>query len=410
MARASSVAVFIILAVIALAIEPVAPREQKRDPVTGKIRILYFGDAFAGPSPYPVYANDPLTSIIPIMASTFHYSPAVIKRHMRIYMPRTEERLVDGFDVIVVSDAGIQAFRTDYFTWFRDAVIEKGFGLVMIGGLLSFGAVPNFPGSWGETVVSEVLPVELLPEGWEEDDGYLEINQPDNPFMKVLPFGEMGRYGLFYGANIVAERQGVSSLAYYRVVSTSERHPFFVYWEVGEGASYAMTADWTPAGGTNFLKWAHYADYALNVAMYVSGGKIPEDISVVYEARRLMGDYRNLRETLNSVIEFVSRFGANMAPAEKILGEAQEIRSMGDQGYLDGEMDVAVARLQEALGVLTRASEKAYDLRDQALLWVYLTEWLVVAGTGMICGFVLWTVMIRRKLYREVGETRFLTN
>lgn len=40
------------------------------------------------------------------------------------------------------------------------------------------------------------------------------------------------------------------------------------------------------------------------------------------------------------------------------------------------------------------------------MLWVYVTEWLVVSSTGMVCGFILWTVMVRRALYRAVQETR----
>jgi hypothetical protein len=159
----------------------------------------------------------------------------------------------------------------------------------------------------------------------------------------------------------------------------------------------------------NFLRWGHYGDYALNIALYSTGGKIPDDPQVVYEARRLMEDYRNQQQTLNSVIEFVEKFGANMGPAEKILADAQKIRKMGDESYLEGEAGEAVSYLKDALAVLIEASDRAYEIKDEALLWVYLTEWLVVASTGMICGFVLWTIMVRRRLYREVGETRILT-
>jgi len=34
-------------------------------------------------------------------------------------------------------------------------------------------------------------------------------------------------------------------------------------------------------------------------------------------------------------------------------------------------------------------------------------EWLAVTGTSMVCGFLLWLLMIRRRLYREVRTTRF---
>ena len=171
-----------------------------------------------------------------------------------------------------------------------------------------------------------------------------------------------------------------------------------------------MTADWTPAGGVNFLRWEHYGDYALNVVLYVTGGRIPDDPQVVYEARRLMEDFRSQGETLNSVIEFVEKFGANMQEAEEMMAEAQEIRRRGDESYLEGEPGEAVSYLGEALVVMVDALDRAYKIKDEALLWVYLTEWLVVSSTGMICGFVLWTVMVRRRFYREAGQTRILTD
>jgi len=47
------------------------------------------------------------------------------------------------------------------------------------------------------------------------------------------------------------------------------------------------------------------------------------------------------------------------------------------------------------------------QLKDQAMLWIYLIEWSVVTATFALGGIVLWSLMVRRKLYREVQETRF---
>lgn len=402
--------IWLLLALLALNIA-VQAREAKRDPESGKIRILYFGDAFAGPSPYPVFSNDPLTRVLPVRASGFHDSPSVIKRHMRMYMPRTAQRLFTGYDMIILSDANIQSFRGDYFAWFRDSVLEEGLGLVMIGGLETFGAHPNFPGSWGDTVVAPVLPVICLPEEWEDRDGVISNIDGENVFMSSLPFEEIGRHGVFHGCNIVGEREGVAPLAYYEVYklgSGTVRHPLFCFWEVGEGASYAMMADWTPAGGKDFLRWGHYGDYALNLAIYVCGGNVPQDIVLVYRTRGLMEEYRSRRGTLEEIIEFVSKFGARMAPAERILGEAEEIRDDADSHYLDGEMERASVGLSQALAKLAEATERAYELRDEALLWVYVSEWLAVASTGLVCGYALWTLMIRKRAYRVVGHTRLI--
>ncbi len=49
---------------------------------------------------------------------------------------------------------------------------------------------------------------------------------------------------------------------------------------------------------------------------------------------------------------------------------------------------------------------EAVRLKDEVLLWVYLVEWLAVSGTGTGCGFILWTLMVRRRSFKEVETTR----
>jgi hypothetical protein len=72
---------------------------------------------------------------------------------------------------------------------------------------------------------------------------------------------------------------------------------------------------------------------------------------------------------------------------------------------MNADMDLAITELEKAMDELLVASDLIWRLKDEALFWVYVTEWLVVAGTGMICGFLLWTIMVRRRLYREIQTT-----
>jgi hypothetical protein len=51
-------------------------------------------------------------------------------------------------------------------------------------------------------------------------------------------------------------------------------------------------------------------------------------------------------------------------------------------------------------------SQRALKLKDRALAWVYLVEYLSVTGTAMASGFILWTLMVRRRAFTEVGTTR----
>ncbi len=381
-----------------------AGRDPRRDPATGRIRILYIGDPVPG-SPHPIFLRDPLTDVVPVIASGFNFPTPVIRRYMRLYMPRTYDSLTTKFDVIIISDAGVRFFTDLHLNWFRDSVIDHGLALIMIGGFEAFGGNIGL-GSWDPTPIQDVLPVWSLPNEWEDFDGVLEIADWENPLIASLPFREIGAYGIFYGCNIVAVKQASSTLARYRVLRGGKKHPLLCYWEVGEGSSYAMMADWTPAGGRDFLRWEHYGNYCLNVMAYVTGGSLPDDPILVYEVRQLMADFRNIRQTLEGLIEFASKFGANMAPAERMIGEAEDARSVGERSYVEAEIGKSIDEMKIAIELLEAASDRAYELKDEALVWVYVTEWLVVASTGMICGFILWTLMVRRRMYREVKETR----
>jgi hypothetical protein len=190
------------------------------------------------------------------------------------------------------------------------------------------------------------------------------------------------------------------------VIGSGRKRALLSYWEIGTGSSFAMTADWTPAGGVNFLRWQYYGDYCLNVVTYIIGGKLPDDPALVYQARQLMADFRNIRQTLDALIEFASKFGANMAPAEAMIGDAEDTRSQAERSYIDAEIEQSIEEMRAAIEILEEASDRAYRLKDEALLWVYITEWLVVSSTGLICGFILWTFMVRRRMYREIGQTR----
>jgi hypothetical protein len=71
----------------------------------------------------------------------------------------------------------------------------------------------------------------------------------------------------------------------------------------------------------------------------------------------------------------------------------------------------------EALETIGAANEEvirlvdlALEQRKRALFWIFLVEWLVVSGTSMITGTVVWTLMVRRKVYREVGRTRLISD
>jgi hypothetical protein len=62
--------------------------------------------------------------------------------------------------------------------------------------------------------------------------------------------------------------------------------------------------------------------------------------------------------------------------------------------------------MTDVLDMIDEAMVEAIKVRDEAAFWIFLTEWAVVSGTSMVAGVLLWTLMVRRRLYREVEITR----
>jgi len=147
--------------VLALIACPVPTQSAgRRDPQTGRIKVLYVGEP-VGSSPYPALESDPLIEPYPVQASAVVFSFSIAKRSIRQYMPRTYADL-SSFQVFILSDANAAVFSANQLRWFTWSVKNNGSGLVMVGGNEAFGACCGHL-SWGTTPVQDVLPVECIP-------------------------------------------------------------------------------------------------------------------------------------------------------------------------------------------------------------------------------------------------------
>jgi hypothetical protein len=106
-------------------------------------------------------------------------------------------------------------------------------------------------------------------------------------------------------------------------------------------------------------------------------------------------------------MEFADTFGANTNELNQNLADTEKLRKSADELWIQEDYVGSLAALGDALASLAEDMEDAVKAKDRALLWVYIIEWLSVMGTSLITGVVLWTLMVRRRLYREVGATRF---
>ncbi len=379
--------------------------------MASKVRVLYTGDPYPGVTPYIHMRVEPLLEVTPVQASTLHYagiSRDDIRRAIRVYMPRTYRSLVESYDVLIISDANVGSFSSDHHRWFKDSVSE-GLGFVMVGGYETFGGVAGYP-SWENTPVADVLPVSVV-QGlyW---GGPMKIVNPEHVFMKSLPWRPNLDFMQNYQCNIVNLRDGADLLAVVTIGPwgssySGYENPFYSTWTYVNGTVFAMTGDWTPDGGWVFLRWDYLPDFVTNLMLYCAKRPVPHDISLVHTLRKQMATlgYRRLMAT--SLVDFIEGFGADTGRLLAALDEVDAARDKLEGLYLDLDFVEALEAANAALSLMDQAELVAERSKNEALLWIYLSEWLAVTSTCLLAGLIVWALMIRRRLYRDVVTTRF---
>ena len=376
----------------------------------GRVRVLYTGDAISPGylTPYMFMRVEPLLSVTPVIASEIvatHFwgmeGLEMVRRAIRLYIPRSYRQLVEGYDVIVLSDATLMVFTTNQLEWMVESVRDDGLGIVMAGGVESFQL-----GGWQVTKVADILPVEMLPDS--SGPGFGRVTEPDHELISSIPWEEGGfRRINFGGSNMGAVKQGATELAVLEQTTGGEV-PMMVAGEAGEGRSFAFMPDWTWGWGGLFSEWEYYGDFTNNLMLFLAARGVPQEIEVLHQARRELLRLDIARGLLISLFEFVEKFGANPLPLEEMLDEVDAIKGEAESAYVEQDFNRALELTLDAIAEAERAEEEAVRIKNAALFWIYLVEWLAVTATLMISGTVVWGLMVRRRYFREVRSTRFV--
>jgi len=380
---------------------------------SAKVRVLYTGEPYPGVTPYVFMKAEPLIQATPVVASRDYMEFIIpveeIKRAVRLYMPRNYDSLVQGYDAIIISDSNVGSFTDRHLQWFRDSVKDGGLGLVMVGGHETFGTLGSYT-DWGTTPVGEVLPVDTILGAISS--GRVTITEPDHEFIKSVPLKDDLPFFRLYSCNIVKPREGAQVLAKDTLQSGTYagwKNPFFSTWDPGEGRAFAFTGDWQYGWGVEFIRWEYAPDFAINLMLYLARRPLPQDLNMVHtlRARMMTLSYRTL--ILSSLMDFVERFGANPSKISSAVGKAGEAAQRVSDLYMEERFDEALDATDEALRLMDEADGVADRVKADALFWIYISEWFIVTGAFLVCGVITWTLMIRRRLYKEVGMTQFRT-
>ncbi len=402
MAKRAALAV---LFVIGLALGPVVS-EPRTDPETNVIRLIHIGKAwYSYGTPAPVFVQDPRISWFPVPAHAWSMGEEAF-RMLRIYLPRSKERFHSEFDVVAIAGMEALHLRLDFQDWLGEGMEEEGMGFVMADDSSSFGTSGSHT-SWLIVPLGELLPVNDKPVG-----GSPYGKREAFHIIPVIPGHEFTRNIPWQEAWVEANNRPWPKIGSTVITRMSEEHHInrgkvqMVYWDLGTagGRSVAWIHAWNYS--PDFWRWRFSFDVIAHVIYYTARVPIPEDLTLVHSIRDKIGEYFYARVYALSMMEFADKFRANIRPVEILLEGVEDQKTETDRLFLEQEYEDAAGTMDQVLAGLEEVMEEALRAKERAMIWVFAIEWLVVSSTSMLVGVVVWTLMVRRRLYREVGETR----
>ncbi len=372
------------------------------DPATNRIRLLMIGEIKAEHQSATSYMfADPKVDLTLIPAGDIA-DPKTSRRFVRIYIPRSKKLLIDGFDAIELFDFVSYILLDQHITWMRDAVHDEGLGLALTE--MGWYDVTDWTGNdaeaWMATVLYEAYPVDMVLQVQNLDTAFMDITEK-TPLVDLPGFEQTAMTGVLHHGIEVA-RPGSVVHTVWRV----GQEDAIVSGTYGQGATLMIPMGWDNVPRDTQVGWFHYVDFVLNHVYFVAQAKLPEDLEVIHALRTAFIRYQDQKSMTTGLMEFIDKFGANTRTVEEMLGGLEEEKKQSEYLYLTDDYEGAWESMKSVLDGFQKISNEALKIRERALLWVYITEWLVVMGTFIICGTILWSLMVRRRYFREVAVTR----
>jgi len=330
---------------------------------------------------------------------------------IRLYFPRTYEDMRE-FDYLMLLAPEFYLLDPRQDLWMHD-LIEDGAGGFNDGSV--FSIVAQIHGSWAVSLTQQAFPndasaVVARGGGGESVTGpYGVVINRDFPDPVLTPF-------ISYG---VEDIPGLTS-RYVIPRSTAKvmawqvgnfpglgKVPFLVAWDYGKGRS--VTCGGFIKGKETWLgKENPYGpDIVINMILYSTRRQLIQDVDVFH---RLKLSFRAFNDRMNLLIalkDFVDRFGANTQRIQDVIWELEDMRVKANEEYLNQEFVECGNTLEASMTRFAEAEAIAKETKDAALVWVYAIEWLGTTATLLLSSYALWSLMIRRRLYRQVEVTKF---
>jgi hypothetical protein len=277
-------------------------------------------------------------------------------------------------------------------------VTKDGLGLILIG------QSNNWAYDWMVTTVGEVLPLGLLTPLPNNKPASIRITKDNHVLATSLPWSSIGEHGTFPGQSITQAREGAEVIANTGSF-TGSSYPFLGWWDVGMGRSLAMMPVFQ-VGENPFLDWEFFADLCSNLHLYAAKQGIPPDPEIIHHIRHALEWYQHRRGMLVSSIEFIAKMGGNTASIDNNIIQTDQRLSEIRRMYLDYNFEESLSLIDVNAAGLEKAEELTMKVKNRTFLWIYLIEWAVLTSTSLVAGAMIWALMVKRRLYTEVGTTK----
>jgi hypothetical protein len=352
-------------------------------------------------------------TLVPARAFFLDVSDRDLQRLSRVYFPRTEGMLHD-FEVLFFNHP-----RLDFLTPWQHRMMVGFAGTatkVPIAYPLSHWAEVQDP--WLNSPLSDAFPVDVAKfasaTGRGLPDEYpgltrLRLEEGHPPlFSSFEPSGIFDSRIYQWNRPVFAKPGATTWVSMIDGPPALPEAPAFVSWPHGETETWAfgihpnhLGYHWEQAG-----EW--WEVVFLSMCYHTSGRgllEFEESVNMMY-IKSQFGYFRDSSMMFHSIVDFVSKVGANTADSERVLQDGIALRDEAESDYLEGEYEDARSGMKEAMAVVDRAMDEVMTAKDRALLWIYISEWFATVAVGLVSGFMLWSLMIRRRLYRTVATTR----
>ena len=313
----------------------------------------------------------------------------------RVYYPRTRDLLIDNYDLMVFHDLRTpftvrQVHDLDYA--FREAGMTAMCGLCL-----------GWDYAWEPTILADVLPISEHNSVSPHFRGYWVVfrRERDPVFLPFIELGIQKVVGDQYTEMKV--KQGATIWG--------DIKPFNLPWMVS----------WRPGGKKAGMQWVvshtfegwwaeennpYGLDVATNMVLYSLDRLLISDIHARREARRLFTNLQTQKSLILSMMEWADNFGANVVPLSERLIDLEGEMEGATTHYFEQDYPATISFLESVSRVVMEITADAVYLKDEALFWVYVSEWLVVTATGIAAAAMVWSLMVRRRMYRIAGATR----